>query len=53
MTTKMTEEHKKLRKLVREFLRAISDVPLRAVDCDQSRTYKLMEKLEKASGYKS
>jgi hypothetical protein len=48
----LTAAHGRLRKTVREFLRAIEYVPFRAIDCDQDRVDRLMEKLERLSGYR-
>jgi len=42
----------KLRRTVREFLRAIECVPMRAVDCDQDKVDKLTAELVKLSGFK-
>ena len=50
MKTKDSDELKKLRKTVREFLHAISRVPFRAVDCNQDKVEKLYNRLEKQSG---
>lgn len=42
----------KLRKDVRRFLREISGVPMRAVDCDQDAVDRLMARLAQKSGYR-
>ena len=47
----MDEKLKELRKVVRDYLRAIQHVPMRAVDCDQDREERLWAKLAKLSGY--
>jgi hypothetical protein len=39
----------KLKNTVRELLKAIEYVPMRAVDCDQDKVKKLIKKLEKAT----
>jgi hypothetical protein len=37
-----------LKSLVREFLKEIEHVPMRAVDCDQEKVRELIKKLEEA-----
>ncbi len=51
---KMNDEEKlrELRRTVRNFLREISSVPMRAVDCDQDEVARLEAKLVEMSGYK-
>ena len=46
------EKLKKLRGLVRKFLREIEGVPMRAVDCDQEKVNRLWEQLADASGFR-
>ena len=41
-----------LRKLVREYLDCIADVPMRAIDCDQDLEESLRASLAKAANYK-
>ena len=41
-----------LRKLVREYLDCIADVPMRAVDCNHHAEEDLREKLKKAANWK-
>jgi len=41
-----------LRKLVREYLDCIADVPMRAVDCNQTLEESLRANLAKAANYK-
>ena len=41
-----------LRKLVREYLDCIADVPMRAIDCDQNLEGDLRANLAKAANYK-
>ena len=45
-------KYKELRKTSRQFLEAISGVPMRAADCDQDAVDFLWEKLAEQSGYK-
>ena len=51
---KMNDEEKlrELRRTVRNFLREISSVPMRAVDCDQDAVERLKDKLIEMSGYR-
>jgi hypothetical protein len=37
-----------LKSLIREFLKEIEHVPMRAVDCDQKKVRELIKKLEEA-----
>jgi hypothetical protein len=46
---KVMNELDKLKNTVRELLKAIEYVPMRAVDCDQDKVKKLIKKLEKAT----
>lgn len=46
------EEAAALRKLVREYLDCIADVPMRAVDVDQDLEEELWDKLATAANYK-
>ena len=41
-----------LRKTVRDFLKSIQNVPMRAVDCDQDKVTRLLEKLMKMSNFR-
>lgn len=45
--------HKKLRKVVRQFMREISGVPMRAVDCNQDAVGRLWARLAQMSGYRN
>jgi hypothetical protein len=49
---KDTEDLKKLRKLVREYLHVTEWVPMRAIDCDQDLEERLWDKLAKASNFR-
>ena len=46
----MSDDLTELRKTVREFLHAIKWVPMRAIDCNQTKVDRLMEKLVELSG---
>ena len=52
MKAKRTKEHERLRKLARDFLHAIFDVPFRSIDCDQDKAERLYRKLAKESGFR-
>lgn len=50
MKTKTIEtELKELKSLVRQFMDVIEDVPLRAIDCNQTLAYNLWDKLVEAT----
>lgn len=45
-------EHSKLKKIVSEYFRCISGVPMRAVDCDQELEERLFKKIAKMVNYR-